>query len=149
MIKLYLRLHNVTPNFIKQFINVSLLLFLILHVGSNANGQCINGNSSGTITAPSPGNTLQINSCAFAGDYSTISGVTSSTSYTVTSNSTPVTDYFTVRQGTPGGAVIAYGASPLTWTALTAGTYYVHVNSSYSCGLQATCRTTSITNNGS
>ena len=149
MIKLYLRLHNITPNFIKQFISVSLLLFLILHIGSNANGQCINSNSSGAITAPSPGNTLQINSCAFAGDYSTISGFTSSTSYTVTSNSTPVTDYFTVRQGTPGGAVIAYGASPLTWTALTAGTYYVHVNSSYSCGLQATCRTTSITNNGS
>ena len=41
MIKLYLSLHNVTPNFIKQFINVSLLLFLILQVGINANAQCV------------------------------------------------------------------------------------------------------------
>jgi subtilisin-like proprotein convertase family protein len=149
MNKLYSNLHTVFSNFKKPFSGIGLLLFLMLHIVANTNAQCNNTNPSGIVTAPSPGNTIQINACAFAGDYSTINGVAASTSYTVTSNNTPVTDYFTVRQGTPGGPVIAYGASPLTWTALTAGTYYVHVNWSYSCGTQATCRTTSITNNGS
>jgi len=149
MKKFYFRLHNAKYNLKKQFLQIGLLLFTILQTGIHANAQCNNTNASGSITAPTPGNTVQINACAFAGDYSTINGITSSTSYTVTSNNTPVTDYFTIRQGTPGGPVIAYGASPLTWTSLTVGTYYVHLNSYYSCGTQATCRTTSITNNGS
>lgn len=124
------------------------VLFTVI-ISQSISAQCINTNSSGNIAAPAPGNTAQINACAFAGDYSTITGVSASTSYTVTSSvSTPVNDYFTVRQGTPSGPVIAFGASPLTWTSVGADTYYVHVNSYYICGIQATCRTTSITNNG-
>jgi len=149
MNKLYLRLHNATPDFKKQFLSIGLLLFLMLHPGIRTNAQCNNTNASGSVTAPAPGNTAQINACAFAGDYSTINAVTSSTSYTVTSSTiTPTWDYFTIRQGTAGGPVIAYGVSPLTWTSVAAGTYYVHVNSYYACGTQATCRTTAITNNG-
>lgn len=142
-------LHTGNENFKKQFLRLNLFLLVLISAGKDVSAQCNNTTSSGIVTAPSPGNTVQINACAFAGDYSTINGVTSSTSYTVTSNSTPVTDYFTIRQGNPGGPVIAYGASPLTWTSIAAGTYYVHVNSYYSCGIQATCRTTSIINNGS
>lgn len=141
--------HTENSNFKKQFLRVGLLFFLIFSVYKSVDAQCINTTSSGVVTAPAPGNTTQINTCAFAGDYSTINAVTASTSYTVTSSiSTPVPDFFTIRQGTPGGQVIAFGASPLTWTSIAAGTYYVHVNSYYDCGTQATCRTTSITNNG-
>ncbi len=146
MIKLYLRLHNANTNFKKQFLSIGLLTFLMLHIGTNANGQCNNSNPSGIVTAPIPGNTVQINVCSFAGDYSTINSVAASTSYAVTSSIT--TDFLTIRQGTPGGPVIAFGATPLAWTSVTAGTYYVHINSNYICGVQATCRTTSITNNG-
>jgi subtilisin-like proprotein convertase family protein len=136
-------------HFKKQFLSISLFLFFIISANCDVDAQCTNTTSSGVVTAPAPGNTIQINACAFAGDYSTINGVSASTSYTVTSNTTPFPDYFTIRQGTPGGPVIAYGASPLTWTSIAAGTYYVHVNSNYICGTQPTCRTTSITNNGS
>lgn len=149
MIKLYLSLHTAATNFKRQCLCISFLLVLVILTKKEVVAQCNNTNASGIVTAPSPGNTVQINACAFAGDYSTINGISASTSYTLTSSSTPLTDYFTVRQGTPGGNVIAYGPSPLTWTALTPGTYYVHVNSSYACGTQATCRITSITNNGS
>ena len=141
-------LHIGSSNFKKQFLRISLFLLFIISVDKDVEAQCNNTTSSGIITAPSPGNTLQINNCAFAGDYSTINAITVSTSYTVTSNNAPTTDYFTIRQGTPGGPVIAFGASPLTWTSVAAGIYYVHVNSNYICGTQSTCRTTSITNNG-
>jgi subtilisin-like proprotein convertase family protein len=148
MKKFSINLHTVYHNFKKQFLWAGLFFLVLISASREVDAQCNNSTSSGSVTAPAPGNTIQMNACAFAGDYSTINGVTSSTSYTVISNNTP-TDYFTIRQGTPGGPVIAYGGSPLTWTALTAGTYYIHVNSYYSCGTQATCRTTSITNNGS
>ena len=139
-------LHTENNNFKKQFLRIGLLLFLILQTGLHANAQCDNTNASGSVTAPSPGNTVQINACAFAGDYSTINSVTASTSYTITSST--ATDFLTIRQGTPGGPVIAFGATPLTFTSGIAGTYYVHVNSNYICATQSTCRTTSITNNG-
>ncbi len=40
MNKLYFSLHNVNSNFKKQFFSISLLLFLILHIGTNAYAQC-------------------------------------------------------------------------------------------------------------
>lgn len=146
MNKFYFYLHTVISNFKETFLSTCLLFFLMLQINSSTTAQCININSSGIVTAPSPGNTVQINSCAFAGDYSTINSVTASTSYTI--NSSINTDVFTVTQGTPGGSVIAFGVTPLTWTSTTAGTYYVHINSNSSCGTQASCRTTNIANNG-
>lgn len=141
--------HTENSNFKKQFLRLGLLFFIFFAADKNAGAQCNNTTASVVITAPAPANTVQINACAFAGDYAAVNAVTVSTSYTVTSSiSTPVPDFFTIRQGTPGGQVIAYGASPLTWTSIAAGTYYVHVNSSYSCGTQASCRTTTIHNNG-
>lgn len=145
MIQLYSRLHNANNNIRRQFLFISLLLFIILHLGTNANAQCTNGNSSGIVSAPLPGNTVQINACAFAGDYSAINNVTATTSYKVTSSI--VTDFFTVRQGTPGGPVIAFGITPLIWTSTGAGTYYSHINTNAGCGTQNTCRITAITNN--
>ena len=146
MNKIYSNLHTVKSNFKNRCLRISLLLFLSTQIFTIANAQCTNSNASGTITAPLPGNTTQINACAFAGDYSTINSVTASTSYTVTSSI--ATDHLTIRQATPGGTVIAFGATPLTFTPDLAGTYYVHVNSNYICYTQATCRTTAITNNG-
>jgi subtilisin-like proprotein convertase family protein len=145
MTKIYISPHNTSRNFKKQFLWISLLLFLTLHTGTNIHAQCNNSNPSGTISAPSPGNTVQINACAFAGDYSTINNVTANTSYTVTSSI--AADFFTVRQGTPGGPVIAFGPVPLTWASTIAGTYYVHINSTVNCGTQNTCRVTAITTN--
>ncbi len=146
MNKFYAPLHIVIRKLRKPFLCIGLLLFFILYTAYHAGAQCNNSNASGVVTAPSPGNTIQINACAMAGDYSTINTVIASTSYTVTS--TTGTDLFTIRQSTPGGPVIAFGITPLTWTSTTAGTYYVHINSNASCGTQATCRTTAIRNNG-
>ncbi len=147
MNKIYSCSHTIKSDCKNWFLRVCLLLLFSFQTAIIAYAQCNNSNASGSITAPLPGNTTQINACAFAGDYSTINGVTALTSYTVTSSI--ATDYLTVRQGTPGGTVIAFGATPLTWTSEVSGTYYVHVNSNYICNTQATCRNTAITNNGS
>lgn len=40
MNKFYFSLHNVNSNFKKQFFSISVLLFLLLHIGSNTNAQC-------------------------------------------------------------------------------------------------------------
>lgn len=134
------------PLFKKQFLRRSMLLLFTIPVGLYAGAQCNNTTLSGIVTAPLPGNTLQINACANAGEYSVINSVAASTSYTVTSSTT--TDLFTIRSGTANGPVVGYGLTPLTWTSGSAGTYYVHINTPV-CGSQATCRTTSIAANSS
>ena len=144
MNKLYANLHTVIGNFRKPFLKICFSFFLSLPFSNRTDAQCTNGNASGNANAPAPGNIVQISGCVMAGDYATINTVAASTSYTVTS--TTSSDFFTIRQGTPGGTVIASGNSPLTWTSTISGTYYVHLNTNASCGTQAVCRLVSISN---
>lgn len=144
MNKLYSNLHTVIGNFRKPFLNICFSVFLSLPFSNRTGAQCTNSNAAGSANAPAPGNVVQISGCVMAGDYATINTVAASTSYTVTS--TTSSDFFTIRQGTPGGTVIASGNSPLTWTSTVSGTYYVHLNTNASCGTQATCRTVTIAN---
>ena len=107
------------------------------------NCDCNNGTPYLTVTAPSTTTPLTISSCTFGGEYNTINGAVSGRTYVVTSSI--ATDYLTVRQGTPGGAVLACGTTPLTITATANGPIYLHVNTNSTCGTQSECRGTTIT----
>jgi subtilisin-like proprotein convertase family protein len=144
MNKFYANLHTVIGNFRKPFLNICFSIFVSLPFSNVTDAQCTNSNAAGSVNAPAPGSIVQIGGCVMAGDYATINTVAASTSYTVTSSTS--SDFFTIRQGTPGGMVIASGNSPLTWTSTVSGTYYVHLNTNAACGTQAVCRTVTISN---
>jgi len=116
-------------------------IVLIAFIGNNVLSQCNNTSAFGTATAPTAGS-VTISTCSYQTEYSTINGVQAATIYQCS-----ISDgsFITIRQGTPGGPVIASGQSPLTWNSTVAGTYYVHWNTNAACGTATTCLTTTIT----
>lgn len=116
--------------------------------GGTASAQCTNSSQypSGTITAPATLNqTTTISTCSFAGEYSVVGSVVSGIQYRFTSTS----GYITVRTGAFNGAVVGFGASPLTIVAPSAANLYPHWNINAACGTQSSCYTTTIQNLGS
>lgn len=105
---------------------------------------CSNTTAFGTATAPAnSGTPTTISTCNFPSEYATINGATAGSTYVFTSSVD--TDYLTVRSGTPGGAVLACGTTPLTVTATAGGTLYLHVNLNSACGTATSgCRTTTV-----
>ena len=103
--------------------------------------QCNNTSSFGTATAPTTTGSVTISTCSYQTEYATINSVAAATIYQCT-----ISDgsYITIRQGTPGGSVIASGSSPLTWNSTVAGTYYAHWNTNATCGTASNCLTTTI-----
>jgi hypothetical protein len=99
---------------------------------------CTNTTLFGSGVAPAPGATTTLANCAYAGEYSTITGVAATTTYI--SSSSISTDFITIRQGTFNGPLIAAGYSPLVWTSTVAGDYFQHINTNDNCGIQSTCR---------
>lgn len=123
------------------FIFFLFFIFGLHHV----NGQCLNSAPYGTGAAPATiGETVTITTCAFAGEYSTITGVTYNANYS--SNSTGGSgNYITIRQGTYDGPVVAHGPAPVLWTAPASGNYFQHVNTNSSCGTESLCRVQTVT----
>ncbi len=120
-------------------LSLALLLVIVTHFSFS---QCNNSTQYGGTTAPTGGGTNNISGCNYASEYAPITGVAAATNYQITSSI--ATDFITVRQGTSGGTVIAFGVQPLTWTSTVAGTYYIHFNTDASCGTQSICRNTDI-----
>ena len=52
--------------------------------------------------------------------------------------------YVTVRSGTFDGPVVKQGNSPLTWTATSTGTHYIHWTTDASCGQATSCGVSTI-----
>ncbi|MGB4966285.1 MAG: Ig-like domain repeat protein, partial [Microgenomates group bacterium] len=102
---------------------------------------CTNGSQFGTASINTLGTVVQITTCVFAGEYNTITGAVAGQTLTFTDSIT--SDEITIRSGTPGGPVLAVGASPLTFVNTFTGTIYAHVNTA-GCGSQSACRTTTI-----
>jgi hypothetical protein len=74
----------------------------------------------------------------FTDEYTEWTGGIAGTDYIV--NSSVSTDWITVTSTTPNGTVIAFGSSPLIWTAPNNGTYYIHVSTDGFCGEDFDCR---------
>lgn len=117
-----------------------LSVVAIFLTGHAANGQCSNTSAFGTITAPSNNTPVTITTCAFAGEYSTINSCVSGSTY-LFSASGGAGNYLTIRQGTPGGAVLGFGFSPISVVCTVSGPLYLHYNTNASCGTDGTCHT--------
>ncbi|MCL9804617.1 T9SS sorting signal type C domain-containing protein [Flavobacterium amniphilum] len=98
---------------------------------------------SSSVAAPSAGNTATISTCNYQTEYNAISGIVSGTTYTFTNSAG---GFITIRSGSYNGTVVASGNSPLSFTAASSGTFYVHYNTNSSCGTASNCTTTSVTN---
>ncbi len=134
--------YSLTAFLFHKGVNVVCMLLVLLAINLKMNAQCTNGSAFGTGAAPTGGGITVLTTCAFAGEYSTITGVAATTQY-ISTSSIP-TDFITIHQGTSNGPVIAFGTTPLSWTSTVAGNYYQHVNTSAACGSQSSCRTLSI-----
>ena len=126
----------------KNYLLKAAIAFIVLLGGNDLSAQCNNASQYGSAVAPGMGSNVTITTCQFAGEYAPITSVVAGATYSSTSSIG--TDYITIRQGTSGGPVIAFGITPLTWTATVAGTYYMHTNSNNTCGTNTSCRTTAI-----
>lgn len=103
---------------------------------------CNNTSSWGTASAPTTATPVTITTSIWAGEYSTINNAIAGNTYIFTSSI--ATDYLTVRQGTPDGATIGCGTTPLTVTATASGPLYLHVNTNAACGTANSFRTTTV-----
>lgn len=102
---------------------------------------CINTSSWGSGNAPTTNAPLVINTCTFQSEYNTLFSVVAGETY---QSSYSLGGYITIRSGSFNGTLVAQGNSPLTWTAPTSGTYYIHYNTNSSCGVASNCGTTTI-----
>lgn len=121
-----------------------LILSGLFFSTADTNAQCTNASAFGTATAPTTATPLTISTCTFQTEYNTINSVAAGTNYTSTYS---LGGCITVHRNTPGGPVVATGPSPLAWTSTTAGTYYIHYNTSCAptCGTASSCGTSTIT----
>lgn len=121
-----------------------LLMFGAVALSSGlALAQCANsGVQFGSGTAPGPGSNLTVTTCAYAGEYQVLSGVVAGNQFTV-SMTGGASNFVTIYNSsfTP----IFWGASPVSFTAPTAGTYYSQVNLT-GCGTDFACHTVVWTN---
>lgn len=126
----------------KHFTHLRLLAtaFLLAFVGgSTALAQCALGSAYGSGIAPSAGNNVDITTCAFGGEYSTISSVVSGDDFTVTYTGGS-SNYVTIFDNT--FTAIAWGTSPVSFTATYSGTYYSQANVDDGlCSTESSCRT--------
>ena len=115
---------------------VWLIISLFLLNSQVAKSQCTNTNSYGSNSAPAIGvTTLYPTTCL--NEYNTLTGVVAGATYVSTHPATALNTYVTVHSGSYNGPVVAYGFSPLMWTAAVAGNHYIHYNTNAACG--ATC----------
>ncbi len=123
----------------------SLLIVTLLVFGSSSlSAQCNNTLPFATVTAPSFG-VVTIATCTFTGDYATMNAVPAATDY-LSESTGGAGNFITIRQASSGGAVIAFGPSPLFWTSTFAGTYFLHINVNAECGIDFDCHTHTIRN---
>jgi hypothetical protein len=74
----------------------------------------------------------------FTDEYSTWNTGVAGTIYNVESSLS--TDWVTVTVGSPSGTVVGYGATPISFTAPSNNTYYVHITTNGYCVGDANCR---------
>ena len=104
---------------------------------------CLFDSGYGTAGAPDACmTTATFTTCNYAGEYTTMTSAVAGNQYSF--QSSIATDYLTIREGTPDGAVIGYGMTPVTVTATAGGNIYIHISADEDCSPQSSCRTTSV-----
>ena len=112
----------------------------ILGLSSQVQAQCTSTGAFGSGAINLAGTVVTLTTCAFGGEYSTITGITAGMNVTVTGTG-GAGNYLTVRHTTSTGTVVIHGFSPLTFSAPITGTYYLHYHTSAACGTDGSCHT--------
>src|SRR5690554_4820965 len=120
---------------------IPILVIIIFVFNSQLYSQCTNTISYGSANAPTTNIPINISSCNYQTEYSTISNIVVGRSYQITNSSG---GYITVRSGTYNGPVVGSGNAPFTFTATVSGNHYIHYNTNASCGTATNCCTTTI-----
>lgn len=102
---------------------------------------CTNTDPYGSATAPTDSDPIEISTCQYQEEYNTISSVVAGETYV---SDLDCGGFITVRSGSYNGTVVASGAAPLSWTASTSTTHYVHYNTNSSCGTATSCCTSTL-----
>ena len=103
---------------------------------------CTNVSSFGSATAGTTSTPVTISTCNFQSEYSTVSGIVTGNTYQFGYS---LGGWITVRIGTPTGTVAVSGNAPVSWTATSSGTVYVHYNTNSACGTLSSCGTSTVT----
>ena len=112
----------------------AILLSGVIFSPNNTIAQCTNTSSYLTNNAPTVGNAITLGTDFYRGsEYTTINSVVSGNTYLASTNRTTET-WITVRSGSSAGPVVAWGQTPLLWTATSNGSHYIHYNTNSSCG---------------
>ncbi len=120
-----------------------LAIFALILAGHVGWSQCNNTSQFGTATAPTNNTPVTITTCAFAGEYSTINSAVAGTTYLFNATG-GAGNFITIRQGTPGGAVLGFGVPPISVVCTASGPLYLHYNTNSSCGTDVSCHTGTI-----
>ncbi|MDC3130476.1 hypothetical protein OA870_04535, partial [Bacteroidota bacterium] len=132
----------------KSLTKVLLMTFMTLFFSASSFAQCFNTSAYGSATANFV-DTVTISTCNYQSEYSTVSGFLSGYPYTARYLANGLDDGFiTVSDGTgSSSAVIAEGPSPLSFTAGTATTLYIHWTIDSLCNIATNCGVTQIIGN--
>jgi hypothetical protein len=100
---------------------------------------------SGVITVNGAGLLTTISTCNYAGEYGQITGFVTGETYEFAMSDLGTGAYVTITDGPPTGAnILAYGPSPLSWTATTTGDLYAHWSLDEYCSTDAACHVTTV-----
>jgi len=118
------------------------LLGLGLFFGIASSAQCPKSATSfGSGTAPTVYlGITQLTTCAYAGEFQTLNNCAIGISYQVTSTG-GAGNYLTIYDNT--NTPVAFGNSPVTFTATYTGVYYSMPTVNAGCGIESACRTVS------
>ncbi len=122
---------------------IILAVFICVLLANKIQAQCTNSFQWPFNAYPLNNNVapITISICTFEGDYSEIPDAVAG--MTLQFTSTAPNGIITVRSGTPGGPVLAFGPLPLTFDNTYTGPIYAHWNLP-NCGFGGTCRTTTV-----
>lgn len=124
---------------------IYLLLFACaLLTKYEARSQCTFSSSFYTATINPSGAVVQIGSCSFAGEYSTILGAVNGQTLNFTFQNLSTGAYITIHSGTPSGPIIANGPSPLSFANTFTGTLYAHWSLNAACATDGSCHITTV-----
>ncbi|NVO01905.1 MAG: hypothetical protein HXX09_04315, partial [Bacteroidetes bacterium] len=119
-------------------------LFILVFISYYSYSQCTNITSYGSATASTvAGTTVTISTCNFQSEYSTVSGFVAGNTYSLTYS---LGGCITVHSGSGSGPVVTSGTSPLTFSPVASGTYYIAYNTNCStCATASSCGTSAVT----
>ncbi|MGB3869870.1 MAG: hypothetical protein WA937_10460, partial [Flavobacteriales bacterium] len=111
-----------------------------------AAAQCTGFSQSPSSTATPAAGASSPGYSVYPGTYSRWFSIVVGPQYTISSTNSG--DYFTVRSGTSNGTLVAFGQTPLSWTANTGGIHFISINSSSSCSTSGGPRTITLARTG-